>query len=158
MSVAVNWNDEAAKLPEKVMMEALWLLGQDTVREAMNNIPLDTGTLRRSGTVTVGGLPDPNKVYSEAQKKSMAKAYEGDSMGLHKVVFVSYNTPYARKLHESLNWKPRNWKYGRRRGKTVRRPKPAVGGPKWIERAIPKSWGRLQIMVNRAKKKMGVTL
>ena len=155
MSVVV-WHEEIAKLPEAVVMEALWLTGQDTIREAMNNIPLDTGTLRRSGTVTVGALPSPEEVYRQAGKKDMSAFYQGKELGSQKTVFISYNTPYARKLHESMNWKPRNWKVGKRKGKSVRVPKPAVGGPKWIERAIPKAWGRLQMMVQRAKRKLGV--
>jgi|LAHU01.1.fsa_nt_gb hypothetical protein len=153
MSVSLIWHKDIEEVPEKIVMEALWLVGQDTIKEAMNNIPLDTGTLRRSGTVTVGALPDAKAVYAFAPFMSTKTAYEGMVLGPLKVVYVSYNTPYARRLHEDMSWKPRAWKYGRRKGKTIRIPKPAVGGPKWIERALPRAWSRLPQMIARARRK-----
>ncbi len=153
MTVNLVWFKEIEGVPEKIVMEALWLVGQDTVAEAQNLIPLDTGTLRRSGTVTVGSLPDPGKIYPQAKTKNMRKVYQGQVLSPAKIVYISYNTPYANRLHEDMNWKPRGWKTGRRKGKTIRLKKPAVGGPKWIEKSIPRSWQRLPQMITRARRK-----
>lgn len=158
MSTQIIWHKEIEAVPEHIVMEALWLVGQSAIQRAQNNIPLDTGTLRRSGTVTVGALPEANAVYAAAAtaKKSMAENYKGMILGPSKTVFISYNTPYARRLHEDMSWKPRSWKYGRRKGKARRIPKPAVGGPKWIERALPGSWALLPQMISRARRKFEV--
>ena len=175
MSIRVEWHENIAKVPPEVAMEALWLVGQNLITEATNNIPLDTGTLRRSGTVTVGALPPFAEVYEGAQKEDQAKRYEGQKQSGARLVYVSYNTPYARRLHENLNWRPRDWKYSRRKRRSVKGgytrksraagfegtyvrkiPKPAVGGPKWIERAAPRAFSRMDEMVRRAKAKMGV--
>lgn len=166
---------------ERIALEMLWLAGQDMVTQATNEIPLDTGTLRRSGVVTVDAPPSPAAVFSEAQKGSVSN---GPSAGMDAPaasdpkaprVVVSYNTPYAIRLHETL-WKPRNYKllpnFGRRKGeqgpvlesgdfrkrKWRRVPKPAVGRNKWLERAIPKISERIQngVYLSRAKKKVGL--
>ena len=56
--VELNWDKSAEDELVDVVMEMLWHVGQETLRIAQNNIPLETGTLRRSGTVTIGDLPD----------------------------------------------------------------------------------------------------
>ena len=55
-----------------------------------------------------------------------------------KTVYVSYTAPYAIIQHERLDFRH------------------AVGGPKWLEKALPVVWGRFQSFIARAKRKIGV--
>ena len=150
--MSLTWNGGSAKeLVIAIAMEGLWLIGEDTVREAMNNIPLDTGTLRRSSAVTAGDLPDPEKAYAEAKARTQQSKKTRRFYSKRPSIYVSYNTPYAAHLHEDLTWKPRDWKYNT---KGNRIPKPAVGGPKWLELALVKTWARRDRMFARARKKI----
>lgn len=161
-SVKLDWHgDKVMDKLQQVTLEMLWLAGQDTITQAINGIPLDTGTLRRSGTVTVDKLPDPEGVYNSAQNgrgnRGETAKDAGDAPGSSNpsgpVVYVSYNTPYAKRLHESLSWSPRDWKRTAT-GRIV--DKPAVGGAKWLERALPKVKKRWRTYAERARKKVGL--
>ncbi len=102
---------EAVKIAEKVGMKALRTGGESILTEAIDETPVDTGTLRRSGTVTVGGLPDGAQVYEAAESGSdMRNAFPGPE-GKGKAVYISFNTPYARRQHEELGYQhPRGGK------------------------------------------------
>ncbi len=155
----VHWDARTAEAKiQQVVIEALWLAGQNAITLAMNDVPLDTGTLRRSGTVTVDTLPEAQQVYREA---SSGKGNKGKTIGASApkssskapTVYVSYNTPYAIWLHESQKWTPRAWRKTAT-GKTV--PKPAVGRWKWLENVLPKVRSRWDAYVTRAKRKVGL--
>lgn len=77
VSVTTNWRGD---LVEKIVREAAFQGLHDgaeaILTEAIDETPVDTGTLRRSGTVT--DAPSEEAVY------------------------VSFNTPYAVKQHEDL--------------------------------------------------------
>lgn len=152
---------DVIKKIDNVALEAAWLAGQDLIAKSINDAPLDTGTLRRSGVVTTDSLPNSETVYSEAKsgsgkKSESAKAGE-PPMGANARsprVFVSYNTPYAIWLHESPHWKPRAFKRTAK-GRTVQ--KPAVGRWKWLEAAVPRVSKRWNSYLARAKRKvMGI--
>lgn len=150
--MSLTWNgDSAQKLVIAIAMEGLWLIGEDAIREATNNVPLDTGTLRRSAAVTAGDLPDPETAYAEAKAGTHQGKKPRRTLSGRPTIYVSYNTPYAARLHEDLKWKPRGWKYNTK-GKRI--PKPAVGGPKWLELALVKAWARRERMFARARKKI----
>lgn len=159
--VEIKWDDRAAKDKiQRVVEEALWLAGQDAITQSMPNVPLDTGTLRRSGTVTAGKLPDAKPTYDEAQA---GRGNKGKTIGQEAphtggrlrdlVVYVSYSTPYAIWLHESPDWRPRGW---RLTAKGRRVEKPAVGTWKWLEKALPTVKRRWSGYVSRAKRKAGL--
>lgn len=160
-NVTLEWHgDEAIDKISQVLLETLWLAGQDAITQSMNSIPLDTGTLRRSGTVTVDALPSPSSVYETAQNGKGNRgetAKGGDAPAsddpLAPKVYVSFNTPYAIHLHEDMTWSPRYWKVTAS-GNVI--PKPAVGGPKWLERALPIIKKRWSAYAARARKKVGV--
>ena len=155
--VSLQWNpDAAADKIADVVTEALWLFGQDTLKEATPMVPLDTGTLRRSGTVSVE-LPNPEEAYSRAKSKTQKTADEVSARnvrGKNPALYVSYNTPYAVWLHETNTWKPRAWK--RTAGGKIRE-KPAVGEWKWLEKALAITKTRLNRYIMRAKRKKGIT-
>lgn len=159
--VEIKWDDRVAKDKiQSVVEEALWLAGQNAITLAMNDVPLDTGTLRRSGTVSAEKLPEARTVYDEAQA---GRGNKGKTIGQDAphtggrlrdlVVYVSYNTPYAIWLHESPDWRPRGW---RLTAKGRRVEKPAVGTWKWLEKALPKVKRRWNRYVSRAKRKAGL--
>jgi hypothetical protein len=95
---------EAVKIAEEAALKALRTGAEAILTEAINETPIETGTLRRSGTVTVGALPDGAQVYEAAESGSdMKDAFPG-AEGKEKAVYISFNTPYARRQHEELGY------------------------------------------------------
>ena len=109
---------EAVKIAEEAGLKALRTGAEAILTEAINAAPVDTGTLRRSGTVTVGNLPkNPGQIYQDArpveeggQEKEHKDAFP-EPIGKEKAVYISFNTPYARRQHEELDYEhPRGGK------------------------------------------------
>ena len=95
---------EAVKIAEEAGLKALRTGAEAILTEAIDETPIETGTLRRSGTVTVGGLPDGAQVYEAAESGSdMRNEFPGPE-GKEKAVYISFNTPYARRQHEELGY------------------------------------------------------
>ena len=95
---------EAVKIAEDAGLKALRTGAEAILTEAIDETPIETGTLRRSGTVTVGSLPDWEQVYEAAESGSnMKDAFPGPE-GKEKAVYISFNTPYARRQHEELGY------------------------------------------------------
>ena len=107
---------EAVKIAERAGLKALRTGAEAILTEAIDETPVETGTLRRSGTVTVGALPDGVQVYEAAESGSNMKDAFPGAEGKEKAVYISFNTPYARRMHEDLGYTPK-------RG----------GGPKYLE-------------------------
>ena len=75
----LKWHgEEAERLIRQAAMKAINDGAEAILTDAIDETPVDTGTLRRSGTVT------------EAPAEQAA--------------FVSFNTPYARRQHEDLDY------------------------------------------------------
>jgi hypothetical protein len=96
--------EEAVKIAEEAGLKALRTGAEAILTEAIDETPIETGTLRRSGTVTVGGLPDGAQVYEAAEAGSEQKDAFKKETGKEKAVYISFNTPYARRQHEELDW------------------------------------------------------
>ena len=95
---------EAVKIAEEAALKALRTGAEAILTEAIDETPVETGTLRRSGTVTVGALPDGTQVYEAAESGSdMKDAFPGTE-GKEKAVYISFSTPYARRQHEELGY------------------------------------------------------
>jgi hypothetical protein len=95
---------EAVRIAEQAGIKALRTGAEAILTEAIDETPIDTGTLRRSGTVTVGALPDVAQVYEAAESGTeMKDAFPGVA-GKEKAVYISFNTPYARRQHEELDY------------------------------------------------------
>ena len=102
---------EAVNIAEEAGLKALRTGAEAILTEAIDEAPVDTGTLRRSGTVTVGGLPpDSEAIYQASkrkkdggQRKSHKKAFP-EPVGTEKAVYISFNTPYARRQHEEIDY------------------------------------------------------
>ena len=102
---------EAVKIAEEAGLKALRTGAEAILTEAIDEAPIDTGTLRRSGTVTVGGLPDGAQVFEAAEAGNEMKDAFPEKIGKEKAVYISFNTPYARRQHEELGYEhPRGGK------------------------------------------------
>ncbi|HZK24135.1 MAG TPA: hypothetical protein VFC74_01970 [Oscillospiraceae bacterium] len=118
--MAKKWRiKEAVKIAEKAGLKALRTGGEKIITSAMNNVPIESGTLRRSATTTVGGLPNSSEVYESAKDGAEMKNAYPEPLGKEKAVYVSYNTPYARRQHEELGYYH-----------------PVGGGPKYLENSF----------------------
>ena len=107
---------EAVKLAEEAALKALRTGAEAILTEVIDETPIDTGTLRRSGTVTVGALPDGAQVYEAAESGTEMKDAFPNKIGKEKAVYISFSTPYARRQHEELGYNH-----------------PLGGGPKYLE-------------------------
>ena len=105
MAKAKPWKTKEAKaIAREAGLKALRTGMERVLTEAIDMTPVHTGTLRRSGTVTVGGLPDPAHVYAQAAAGTdMGDAFPG-LKGVKKIAYISFNTPYARKQHEGIGF------------------------------------------------------
>jgi hypothetical protein len=102
---------EAVKIAEEAGLKALRTGAEAILTEAIDEAPIDTGTLRRSGTVTVGKLPDSARIYEAAEAGNEMKDAFTENIGKEKAVYISFNTPYARRQHEELDYEhPRGGK------------------------------------------------
>ena len=102
---------EAVKIAEEAGLKALRTGAEAILTEAIDEAPIDTGTLRRSGTVTVGKLPDSARIYEAAESGNEMKDAFMEKIGKEKAVYISFNTPYARRQHEELGYQhPRGGK------------------------------------------------
>jgi hypothetical protein len=102
---------EAVKIAQEAGMKALRSGAEGILTEAIDETPVDTGTLRRSGTVTVGKLPDGVQVHAAAKAGTEMKDAFPNEIGREKAVYISFNTPYARRQHEELDYEhPRGGK------------------------------------------------
>lgn len=91
---------EAVRIAEQAGIKALRTGAEAILTEAIDETPIDTGTLRRSGTVTVGALPDGARVYEAAEAGNEMKDAFPEKIGKEKAVYISFNTPYALVVHE----------------------------------------------------------
>lgn len=105
MATVKPWKTKEAKaIAEEAGLKALRAGMEHILTEAIDMTPVQSGTLRRSGTVTVGGLPDPDHVYAQAAAGTdMSNAFPG-LKGVKKIAYISFNTPYARRQHEGIGY------------------------------------------------------
>lgn len=142
--VTLKWyGKEVSKDTEKVLMNGLKITGESALRFAEPEVPVETGTLQRSGTVTTGGLPDGEEVYSTAKGGSKTSPA---TVGTKLEVNVSYNTPYGLILHESQTLGRKNPWRGRK--------KPEAQW-KWLERGMNKAWAKVNSYMKRAARRWG---
>lgn len=95
---------EAVNIAEEAALKAMRTGAEAILTEAIDEAPIETGTLRRSGTVTVGKLPDYESTYEAAESGRDMKTAFAEPIGKEKAVYISFNTPYARRQHEELGY------------------------------------------------------
>lgn len=91
---------ESALVAKRAGLKALQLGAEKILTEAIDEAPVESGTLRRSGVVSVGMLPDSPSVYEAAKAGTSISIGEGKE----PAVYISFNTPYARRQHEELGY------------------------------------------------------
>jgi hypothetical protein len=121
---------EALKIAEEAGLKALRTGAESILTEAINEAPIESGTLRRSGTVTVGGLPDGTQVYESAKAGADTRDAFSGKLGKEKAVYISFNTPYARRQHEEVGYSH-----------------PVGGGPKYLENPFRRNAKKVLRMV-----------
>ena len=134
-----------------VLMEALLDTGELILTQAQDNAPICDGFLRASGRVTIGLPPNPEGVYREAL--AGASVEEPVVRGGETEVFITFNTPYARRLHENLTWNPRDWKQTASGSIVEKAP---LGGPKYLEDAAMDIWPYFSHILENTKNRLGV--
>lgn len=123
---------------QKVALKSIAKYAEVILGESQKLVPVDSGTLRRSGVVTTGGLPENSEeIYEDA--KNGIENLKGYSSSKAPIVTISYNTPYARKQHED---------------NTLNHPK--EGQAKYLEQPFnEKSEGLEKFVKEKLKKKYG---
>lgn len=145
MPSKVEWEPDRflGKLRE-TMERAVALMGEEVINQAMPEIPVDTGTLRRSHTVTLYELPDPSPIYEQAKAGRSFNAETPEASRVPRlrdvVGYVSGNTPYALMWHERTDWTPG--------------PRNPDARPKWLETAMRKVAPRAEAFVALARKRV----
>lgn len=84
--------------------------------ESRAEVPYRTGTLQRSSAITVGRLPPLRQVFEAAGAGKRPTGREHSTYFLPRGVprgdsfrlFISYNTPYARRMHEHPEYRFRH--------------------------------------------------
>ena len=122
----VIWaGDTATRVVREAAYQGMIAGAKTILVQARENAPLRTGTLRRSGAITVNELPNMRRVFDAAGGGVRYSGQEFMQKFLPKEpppgsfqVYISFNTPYAETVHEGMN---RNYR---------------VGGPKYLERAF----------------------
>lgn len=143
----VKWyGKQVEKAALDAAMKALITGGEAILTEAINETPVDTGTLRRSGTVTKGGLPNAEQVFGDARAGNEQEL--GREKGKEPAVYVSFNTPYARVQHEDLYY---NRKTKELESRVLEHPK--GGGPKYLENPFDRLKSKVRRLVDAAVKK-----
>lgn len=128
----------------ETMERTVVLMAEEVIAEAMPDIPVDTGTLRRSHTVTLDELPDAGEIFEAAKT---GKSFNNEapkprrSLILKDVTaYASGNTPYALMWHERTDWTPG--------------PRNPNAKPKWLENALNRVAPRVDEFVALARKKV----
>jgi hypothetical protein len=136
--------------------DAAWEAGHACITLNMTEraVPIDTGTLRRSAMVS-DELPSMEQIFilakggvnmNDRREESAATNVLSSGVRMH----VSYNTPYASRLHEGVPpWAPRATDS---RG----REKPAEGGPKWLQNVLPRVQSKMKEIIQRAMRRAGL--
>jgi hypothetical protein len=89
-----------------IVKESSLKASYDAMLEVVENsdVPVFTGTLKRSGTVTIGDLPDPDTTFEAAKNGSEMLTNHPGPIGSENAVYGSFNTPYAVDEHENIEY------------------------------------------------------
>lgn len=132
--VKIKWRgDLALKIAEEAARDALFVSGESLLTDAIDKTPIETGTLRRSGTVTVGGKADSTSVYKSAKSGTDQSGAHPAPISDELTAYVSFNTPYAKAQHEATGFNH-----------------PKGGGAKYLENPFKSKKSKMQKYINLA--------
>lgn len=108
VEVKIDWNGALVDEVKKAALRGLKKGALLAAGEAMEVCPEETGTLKRSITVSEGGSPNADMVYRKAQTSTRTKKPNDEGkQGEELSVYITANTPYAHKQHENNRTKPK---------------------------------------------------
>lgn len=136
--MTMKWEGpKVQRIIESAMIDAVSVGADVILGQAVKKAPRDTGTLRRSGTVTYKSLPNVDEVYPVAQQMQVQKEPKPEHVQRNNIkAYVSFNTPYAHKQHEDL---------------TLNHPR--EGEAKYLENALDENKGRVKTIVEKEMKR-----
>lgn len=104
--MTLEWKGDAVAKAIKIATAiGSYVTAEQILTEAGNNVPRDTGTLARSGTISIDEDISAIEGYSQALAGAIKTAKKADAKENTKKVYISYNTPYAHRQHEDLQFK-----------------------------------------------------
>ena len=134
--MSFKWYDSKVENERRKVGKATWQAAENLLTEANYSVPHDEGTLERSGIVTQGGLSGtPNQVYAVAKSGKYAKDMFKFDFTKDMKFYISYNTPYAIRLHENPQYDFRG-----------------QGEGKWLENTAKRTSNKLQSWIKGALK------
>lgn len=100
--MVLKWDgDRAAKAIKEATAKGSLITAEAILTEAGENVPRQTGTLARSGTISINQDINAQEAYSQAKTGAVKRATNANEST--SKIFISYNTPYAHRQHEDLN-------------------------------------------------------
>lgn len=85
--------------------DGAWDVAEAIVTASINEAPIEEGTLRRSIHPTLGGLPNPDYAFEQAKTSQIKTPKPTSVAAAEEVIYISANTPYARRQHEGVGFK-----------------------------------------------------
>ena len=138
------------KITEAVAQGAM-TTAEDILADAVRNAPKMTATLRNSGTISYKIL-DSKAIYQQA-KKGTKQAIPNVDKNKHRI-YISFNTPYARRQHEDLTFDHTGeGKYYTFGGKKTYQKE---GGAKYLEKAWNANIKEFKANVTLESKRLGL--
>jgi hypothetical protein len=131
------YGKKVKKQNRKAANKALWKYAEAVLTRANTKVPHDEGTLERSGIVSQAKLPNAQSIFNQAKNGNAPTAKFDFAKGEMRF-YISYNTPYAIKLHESSA------------GEFNFRDK---GENKWLEKAAKEMSNKMESFIGTEMKK-----
>lgn len=102
--MVLEWKGEAvAKAIKTATAKGSYITAEEVLTEAIENCPKQTGTLRRSGTISANKDINAQEAYSQAKTGAVKRAEKSAIKDITDKIFISFNTPYAHRQHEDLS-------------------------------------------------------
>ena len=131
----MNWFQGNVDNTQEEIGKAHWKAMEYLLSEANKKVPHDEGTLERSGIVTQGGLSGrPQQVYNKAKANQEPKNMFKFDFSKPMKFFLSYNTPYAVKLHENPQYNFREGREGKWLEKATKQKSKKIS--QWLKKEL----------------------
>jgi len=102
--MTLTWNgDNVAKGLKAAVAIGSYLTAEEILAEGVKNCPKQTGTLSRSGTISINKDINAQEAFSQAKTGSVKSAKKSQINASVDKLYISFNTPYAHRQHEDLN-------------------------------------------------------
>lgn len=153
--MVLEWKGEAvAKAIKEATAKGSYVTAEEILTEATSNCPKQSGTLRRSGTISIDKDINAQEAYSQAKTGAVKRAEKAKAVAVTDKIFVSFNTPYAHRQHEDLSMShDGNGNYYTYGGK---KEYVKEGGSKYLEKAWNAKINNITKNIKAEVKKAGI--